>query len=206
MLDLRLGLLLLLAQLVARPLPPRVVQLLLRNQLGVVVTTTHLIAPLKYLQLESPHNLLHVVHSEIESSILSVNPIPTAGLLIDCASPQVSSSASVAGQLVFDLGCQTTSSSHQLPVGDPPVNCRSGAGVHWRGAAESTRLTYAVYLSRCHGREIDGSCLQISTFFLFSIFRERQIPLYLPCWSVGRSIGWLASPLIFSIYSGIKAT
>ena len=89
--------------------------------MGVAVpcgeSTTHLIAPLKYLQLESPHNLLHVVHSEIESSILSVNPIPTAGILIDCASPpQVSSSASVAGQYVFDLGCQTTSSSHQLPV------------------------------------------------------------------------------------------
>ena len=32
--------------------------------------------------------------------------------------------------------------------------------------------------------------LQISAFFLFSNFRKRQIALYSPCWSVGRSVGW----------------
>ena len=30
--------------------------------------------------------------------------------------------------------------------------------------------------------------LQISAFFLFSNFRKRQIALYSPCWSVGRSV------------------
>ena len=43
--------------------------------------------------------------------------------------------------------------------------------------------------------------LQISAFFLFSNFRKRQIALYSPCRLVGR----LTSPLIFSIYRGIKA-
>ena len=51
----------------------------------------------------------------------------------------------------------------------------------------------------------DSYQLQISAFFLFSNFRKRQIALYSPCRSVGRSVGWLTSPLIFSTYRGIKA-
>ena len=50
-----------------------------------------------------------------------------------------------------------------------------------------------------------GLKLQISAFFLFSSFRKRQIALYSPCRSVGRLVGRLTSPLIFSIYTGIKA-
>ena len=47
--------------------------------------------------------------------------------------------------------------------------------------------------------------LQISSFFLFSNFQKRQIALYSPCRLVGRLVGRLTSPLIFSIYTGIEA-
>ena len=48
--------------------------------------------------------------------------------------------------------------------------------------------------------------LQISAFFLFSDFRKGRLLYICPVgWLVGWSVGWLTSPLIFSIYTGIKA-
>ena len=49
--------------------------------------------------------------------------------------------------------------------------------------------------------------IQVANICLFSIFllSKRQIALYSPCRSVGRLVGRLTSPLIFSIYTGIKA-
>ena len=52
---------------------------------------------------------------------------------------------------------------------------------------------------------LDKIKLQFSAFFLLSKFRKRQIALYSPCWSVGRSVSRLASQLFFLIYTGIKA-
>ena len=48
--------------------------------------------------------------------------------------------------------------------------------------------------------------LQISAFFLFSNIRKGRLLYIHPVgWLVGWSVGWSTSPLIFSIYTGIKA-
>ena len=48
--------------------------------------------------------------------------------------------------------------------------------------------------------------LQISAFSLFSNIRKGRLLYIHPVgWLVGRLVGWLTSPLIFSIYRGIKA-
>ena len=48
--------------------------------------------------------------------------------------------------------------------------------------------------------------MQISAFFLFSNIRKGRLLYIHPVgWPVDWSVGWLTSPLIFSIYTGIKA-
>ena len=51
-------------------------------------------------------------------------------------------------------------------------------------------------------QKVQQQVLQISAFFLLSNFQKGRLPYIRP---VGRLVGWLTSPLFFSIYTGIKA-
>ena len=68
---------------------------------------------------------------------------------------------------------------------------------HWSGCLENLAgVALFVFVS----------ILQISAFFLFSNIRKGRLLYIHPVgWLVGRLVGWLTSPLIFSIYRGIKA-
>ena len=60
-----------------------------------------------------------------------------------------------------------------------------------------------ILLVSVDGFMVSAIKFQISAVFLFSNFRKRQIALYSPCWSVGRSVD--VTIIFFLNIRGIKA-